>query len=84
MTRVVGCTDISSKLLGLLGTQGEGDSRQDCKGDQRGSQTENRQRAANVTDGRQRHLVSTCELQEQNKVWVGGLGPHSNGREGAT
>lgn len=73
---MTGCIGISSKLLDLLGTQGVGDSRQHSKGDQRGSQAENRYRAANVTDGRQRHLVSACELQEQNKVWEAGLRPH--------
>jgi hypothetical protein len=40
----------------------EGDSRQHSKGDQRGGQAEHGQRAADVTDGRQRHLVSVREL----------------------
>lgn len=46
------------------GTRGRvgGDSREHGEGDQGDGQAEHRQRAADVTDGRERHLVSACEL----------------------
>lgn len=59
--------DVSVKLP-TSGSQGEGDSRERSKGDQRDGQAEHRQRAAHVADGRQRHLVAACELWEQRGV----------------
>ena len=46
------------------GPQGrtEDDSREHGEGDQRDGQAEHGQRAADVADGRERHLVSACEL----------------------